>query len=158
MIDASTINKALGKASKHFCNQMVANGNRQMYQNVRETKKKETVEITMKEQLFKGQDIDVFFEGKEDDLSDLRLKVYVNQDMKFVSQAGAFIVKTIQIPRIVRKGWFFTTVFTERRRLIFKQQEEFERFQRFTTMLRDCEKVNNLYKNCCYNYVEEKNI
>lgn len=157
MIDASKVNKALGKASKHFCNQMVENGNRHMYQETKQ-KKKETADITLKEQLFKGQEIIVFFEGEEEDLSDLRLKVYVNQEMKFVSQEGAFIVKTVQIPRIVRKGWFISTAFTEKRRLIFKQQEEFERFQRFSTKLRDCEKVNRLFKECCYSYVIQKNI
>lgn len=156
MSGTANINKVLGKMSKHFCEQTVANSNRKMYQEENKKKQPETEEITMKEKLFKGQKLDVFFEGKFEDLSDLRLKVYVNGAMKFVSQADAFVIDTFRVPRVVRKGWFFTTIFDEKRRLKFKNQSEFERFQRFVTVLRDCKTVERMYVEQCYKYISKE--
>lgn len=152
-----SINKALGKASKHFCNKMIEDSNKNMYQKERKPKEHETIEITRKEQIFKGQKIEVMFEGFKEDLSDLRLKVYVNNAMKFVSQEGAFISTTIRVPKIVRKGWFFTTIFYEKTFLKFEQQEEYERFQRFAVKLRDCSRVEEMYNEQCVEYLKSQN-
>lgn len=154
-MSASKINKALGKASRYFCNQIVEKGQRNMYQEAKKPKQYETVEITPKEKIFKNQEIEVFFEGYKEDLSDLRLKVYVNNAMKYVSQAGAFIITTVQVPKIVRKGWFFTTIFYERTYLKFKHQSEFERFIRFTQELRDCARVQDMYREQCVIYAKK---
>lgn len=150
---ASKTNKMLGKANKHFCNKIREDSHRKNYHTKYEPKK-ETEAITLMEQLFKGQDIIVFFEGKQSDLSDLRLKVYVNGKMKFVSQEGAFIKTVVKTPKVVRKGWFFTTTFIERERLKFEHQKEYERFQKFIHKLKDCQRVENMYKEQCYDYLK----
>ena len=154
-MSVSKINKALGKASRYFCDQMVEKGQRNMYQEAEKPKQYETVEITRKEKVFKNQKIEVFFEGYKEDLSDLRLKVYVNNAMKYVSQAGAFVMTTVQVPKIVRKGWFFTTIFYDRTYLKFEYQSEFERFIRFTQELRDCARVQDIYRDQCVIYAEK---
>lgn len=146
------INTTLGKTSRYFCNKMVEDSRRNMYLEERKTKKVETVEITRAEKIFKNQKIEVKFEGDKEDLSDLRLKVYVNNAMKFVSQEGAFIVVHATFPKIVRKGWFFTTIYHKKFFLQFKEQEEYERFQKFTIELRDCVRVNDMFREACYAY------
>lgn len=141
----SYANKTFGKMSKYFCEKMVEDSRRGMYDEETEPKEFETVEITKREEIFKGQKIEVLFEGYNEDLSDLRLKVFVNGAMKFVSQKGAFIVASIEVPKIVRSKWFFTTEFHTRTFLKFKRQNEFERFQKFCAKLRDCQRVEDMY-------------
>ena len=154
-MNANNVNKALGKASRYFCDQMVEKGQRNMYDKAEKPKQYETVEITRREKVFKNQKIKVFFEGYKEDLSDLRLKVYVNGAMKYVSQEGAFVMTTVRVPRIVRKGWFFTTIFYDRTYLKFEYQSEFERFIRFTQELRDCARVQDMYREQCIIYAEK---
>ena len=155
MSTSKRINKFLGRTSRHLCNQIVEKSQRNMYQKTKKPKKYETVEITTLEKIFKNQKIEVVFEGNKEDLSDLRLKVYVNNALKFVSQAGEFVITTVRVPRIVRKGWFFTTEFHEKSHLKFKRQEEYERFCKFASVLRDCFRVHEMYREQCYNYVKE---
>ncbi|MGL5649548.1 MAG: hypothetical protein ACRDDY_17065 [Clostridium sp.] len=155
MSATSKINKSFGKASRYFCNKAIENSRRNMYLEEKKPKQVETVEITRAEKVFKNQKIEVFFEGDKEDLSDLRLKVFVNNSMKFVSQEGAFVMVNTSLPRIVREGWFFTTIYIDKSYLQFKEQQEYERFQKFTIELRDCVRVNDMFRQECVKYAEQ---
>ena len=111
--------------------------------------------VTLRERTFKGQNIGVLFEGELEDLSDLCLKIFVNQKLKFVSPTGVFAIKQYQSPRIVRKGWFLTTIMIDKQRLIFKDQKELERFKGFITQLRDCTRVEEMFIDLCFSYLKK---
>lgn len=137
-----------------FCEQ-IRESNTQS--NVSNKKKKQTPlePITLREKVFKGQKIGVIFEGEQKDLSDLCLKIFVNQKLKFVSPVGVFAIQQYQTPRIIRKGWFLTTIMVDKQRLIFKDQKELERFKGFITQLRDCTRVEEMFIDLCFSHLKK---
>lgn len=135
-----------------FCEQI-----RELNAQSNTSKKKQTPleSVSLRERMFKGQDIRLLFEGEQEDLSDLCLKIFVNQKLKFVSPTGVFAIKQYQSPKIVRKGWFLTTIMIDKQRLIFKDQKELERFKGFITQLRDCIRVEEMFIDLCFSHLKK---
>lgn len=111
-------------------------------------------DITLKEKIFKGQDITVSFLGEKKNLSDLQLTIFVNGELKYSSKKGVFAIKTISTPKVVRNGWKFSTEMTNKSRIVFEEKKDYDNFIGFCVQLRDCIRVQNMFEELCYEYVE----
>lgn len=135
--------------NKEICNQMLKNSQCQCYEN--ETPK-QFKDLTWREKTFKGQKISLSLFGKKEDLSDLQLLVYVNNELKYATKKGVFKIKTYKVSRIVFRGWLPEVETNVRETLIFKNEKDFNRFNLFIRKLRDCILIDETFHDLCLEY------
>lgn len=145
----SKMNKTFKNITSQICSDMIQTSQFQHYE---DNNPKSFKEVTWKEKVFKGQKIVLTLYGKKENLSDLQLCVYVNNDLKYATKKGVFKVKTFQVSRVVFKKWLPRVETNTRQTLIFKSENDFKKFDFFIRKLRDCVEVNDVFHELCSEY------
>lgn len=161
------INSELRKINKSFVKKIESDskerqiGNNKKYdedgysQNV-----SKVLPLTLREQLSKNNKITMNFvgadvESTESNMDNLQLLVFFNGKLKYATKKGIFTFKTIKRNSLKRKGWKIYCETTEKDRIVFKNNNEYEKFIGFCTKTRECVKLQDMYHELCYTFVEE---